>query len=171
MPPSVPPTPPPPPRRSSASIPRNPRVHLEESRGTFSLFAPVTGVSLTRARGHLSLTMVEGWMEAIEPDLQRGVVFDSFHDWEEMESYDSEARRILTGWALRSRGSVRSTTFLVSSRLVAMGVSTASLATALVGMTMKATRERSEFESAYELRCLEERKAGKSGRAGPVSGR
>ena len=166
MAPSVPPPPPPPPRRSSVKIPRNPRVHLEDTRGTFSLFAPVTGVSLTRSRGHLSLPMVQGWMEAIEPELQRGVVFDSFHDWEEMESYDSEARRVLTGWALRSRANVRTTTFLVSSRLVAMGVSTASLATALVGMTMKATRERSEFESAFEQRCREQRTAGKSGRGG-----
>jgi hypothetical protein len=144
---------------------RNQLLHVEESRGELFLYEPVPGVSVTRARGHLSLAMVEAWMACIEPQLQRGVVFDSFHDWEAMTSYDSEARRVLTTWALRSKRSVRTTMFLVASRLVAMGVSTASLATTLVGMTMSATRVRAEFEAALARRCRKE--APPSAGAGP----
>jgi hypothetical protein len=139
------------------SVPtKNQLLHVQESRGELYLFEPAPGVSVTRARGHLSLAMAEGWMACIEPQLRRGVIYDSFHDWEAMTSYDSEARRVLTTWALRSKRNVRTTTFLVASRLVAMGVSTASLATTLVGMTMSATRVRAEFEAALTRRCRDE---------------
>ena len=36
----------------------------------------------------------------LTPMFRRGAVRTTFHDWDEMTSYDSSAPRLLTGWLL-----------------------------------------------------------------------
>lgn len=72
-----------------------------------------------------------------------------------MTSYDSSARRSLTTWVVANHGNVRVAHFLVGSKLVAMGVSAASLAAALVGLNMRAHTDRATFESELaRLKCI-----------------
>jgi hypothetical protein len=97
--------------------------------------------------------MAHAWIGAIDPLFRKGLVFATFHDWGEMESYDSSARRLLTGWLLANTKHVSSARFLVSSKLVSMGLSAANLATTLAGLPMTSHTVRTEFEQAV-MRAL-----------------
>jgi len=69
-----------------------------------------------------------------------------FFDVEGLESYDSSARVALTRFAIDHRAQVASAIFLVRSRLVAIGVSTAALAARLVGLEFVVLSARVEFD-------------------------
>lgn len=122
-------------------------VDEADERGRLQLFLPSGDNCISRVTGHLTVKMTRRWMDVIDPYFARKVVFDTFHDWEEMTSYDSTARRALTSWVVANHRCVRSAHFLVGSKLVAMGVSAASLATALVGLPMVAHSTRAAFEA------------------------
>lgn len=129
---------------------RNPIVEHHDDGGGLDLYVPTDSTALSIARGHLTLAMARDWMVACEPLFARGVVLATFHDWEELTSYDSGARRVLTNWVIAHLRHIRSADFLVTSRIVAMGVSAASLATTIAGLPMVAHRNRGVFESALE---------------------
>lgn len=126
---------------------KNRVVDEADERGRLQLFLPSGDACISRVTGHLNVKMTRRWMDVIDPYFARNVVFDTFHDWEEMTSYDSSARRALTTWVVANHRCVRSAHFLVGSKLVAMGVSAASLATALVGLPMTAHASRPPFEA------------------------
>jgi hypothetical protein len=73
-----------------------------------------------------------------------------FHDWEDMNTYDAECRKVLTEWTLRHRGQIEGWHILVRSKLVAMGVATASLL--IGGGVIVSYNQRDKFEAAYGLR-------------------
>lgn len=120
----------------------------QDERGHLQIFVPRAELCVSLVTGHLSQRMAHHWMDHFDPQFRRGAVFDTFHDWEAMSSYDSGARRALTTWIVGSTKSIRSARFLVGSKLVAMGVSAASLATMIVGLPMRADTDRAEFERA-----------------------
>jgi hypothetical protein len=128
-------------------------VEERDERGSLDIFLPMREICVTVAVGHLSAGMARRWIEAIDPHFARGVRFTTFHDWQEMTSYDSSARRALTTWLSTNAPNVVSADFLVSSRIVAMGVSAANVMTALAGLSMVAHTERATFEKAL-LRAL-----------------
>lgn len=125
-------------------------IDEQEDRGHLQLFLPTPELCVSMVTGHLSQRMAQRWIETMDPHFRRGVVFVTFHDWENMSSYDSAARRALTTWIVSNTKSIKSARFLVGSKLVAMGVSAASLATALVGLKMVADSSRDAFETELE---------------------
>lgn len=127
---------------------KNRVVDERDANGVLEVFLPKVDVCVTRAHGHFSAAMAQAWIAALDPHFRRGVVFATFHDWDEMTAYDSSARRLLTGWLLANTRNVRSADFLVSSRLVAMGLSAANVATTIAGLGMVAHTARAEFEQA-----------------------
>lgn len=128
-------------------------VDERDEAGALELFLPQPSVLITVATDRLTGAMAYAWIGAVDPMFRRGAVLTTFHDWDEMTSYDSSARRLLTGWLLANTKNVRSADFLVSSRLVAMGLSAANLATTLAGLPMTAHTARSSFERAL-MRAL-----------------
>jgi hypothetical protein len=137
-------------RRSSSSFPaaarRNSVVRVAEERGALEVFLPVPTISMVVVSGHLSSAMVEKWIEHFDPLFASGATFRTFLDWEALESYDSAARQRLTSWVVGHIRNITSADFLVSSRLVAMGVSAANLATTLAGLTMRSHTTRRAFD-------------------------
>lgn len=130
---------------------KNRVVDERDDRGQLQIFLPPAKLPdaplcVTRVTGHLTLRMAHQWITVLDPYFRRRSVFDTLHDWEQMTSYDSSARRSLTTWVVANHGNVRVAHFLVGSKLVAMGVSAASLAAALVGLNMRAHTERAAFE-------------------------
>lgn len=121
--------------------------HVVEETGVLEIFLPGNDVVISIARGHLSEAMARAWQEATDPHFDRGLRADTFIDWEHLTGYASEARKRLTSWVLSRHRNIPTARFLVASRLVAMGVSTASVAASLVGIKMTATSSRSEFDA------------------------
>ena len=108
---------------------------------------PREGVIVSRVRGVFSTVMARAWVDAIDPYFASGERFDTFHDWEEMTSYDSGTRQLLTKWVVQRRGLVRSARFLAGSKIVALGIATAGLATAISGVELRVCGRR-EFDEA-----------------------
>jgi hypothetical protein len=131
-----------------ALVTRNRIVDERDENGSLEIFLPKNDVLVTRTKGHFSANMARAWITTIDPYFRRGTVFATFHDWDEMTAYDSAARRLLTGWLLANKSGVRTAEFLVSSRLVAMGLSAANLATTIAGLGMVAHTARSSFEQS-----------------------
>ncbi len=131
-----------------ALVKRNRVVDERDGNGSLEIFLPKNDVLVTRAEGHFSAAMARAWITTIDPYFRRGAVLATFHDWDEMTAYDSSARRLLTGWLLANKSGVRTAEFLVSSRLVAMGLSAANLATTIAGLVMVAHTARSDFEQS-----------------------
>jgi len=107
--------------------------------------------SLFRASmtGHFSAKLLPPYLRTLERAIASGDAV-GFHDWEAMSAYDAECRKVLTEWTLRHRGRIEGWHILVRSKLVAMGVATASL---LIGSgTITSYSERDPFEAAYRLR-------------------
>jgi hypothetical protein len=128
-------------------------VEERDERGGLDLYLVPRDLCVTVARGHLTAVMARRWIEAVDPHFRHGKVFRTFHDWEQLGSYDTTARRLLTTWLLANAQNVRSADFLVSSKLVAMGVSAANLMTTMAGLPMVAHTERAPFEAAYDEAC------------------
>lgn len=122
-------------------------LHKQEEEGVLEVFMPANDLVITAARGHLSEAMAKAWEEVCDPFLEAGQRPHTFHDWEHLTSYQTEARKRLTSWVLSRHKNILSAHFLVASRIVAMGVSTASVVTSLAGLKMTATSVRAELEA------------------------
>jgi hypothetical protein len=124
-------------------------VDEKDARGSLEIFLPPPDFCVTIARGHLSAVMARRWIDVIDAHFKRGSNFRTFHDWAELASYDSNARRLLTTWLIANTKHVVSADFLVASKLVAMGVSAANVMTTLAGLTLVAHTSRATFEAAW----------------------
>lgn len=76
----------------------------------------------------------------------------TFHDWSKVVGYSPFARKFLTDWLGASRGKLRSAHILVSSRLLAMGI---SVANAMLGGFIKAYVDPETFRAAVQKALLE----------------
>ena len=108
---------------------------------------PREGLAVSRIRGHFSEAMARAWVETAEPYFSCGERFDTLHDWEGIDSYDSGARRLLTKWIIQRRGLVRSARFLARPGVVTLGIATAGLASAIAGIELRVCGRR-EFDEA-----------------------
>lgn len=138
---------PPPSLRPTATAMRNKVLDVEGDGGSLSLYIPTSSVLHGVVRGHLSRDMAERWIATIQPRLQKGVLLAGFHDWERMTSYESSARYALTKF-LGATYRQQPAHILVASRLVAMGVSAASLTLAIAGVKLTSYNKRDVFERA-----------------------
>jgi hypothetical protein len=118
---------------------------LSTPTGSVHCSEPAPGVLVVVARGHLSSTLIPRVLAWRDQALSRTATVDIFDDAAELESYDSEARVLLTGWSAKNRKNIREHHILLRSRLVAMGVSVANLA---VGGHIRPHTSRPAYETA-----------------------
>lgn len=115
------------------------------ARGSVTTWVLAPGVLVSRGQGHLDTELAGHIVESGDAVIARYGTLVAFHDWQKIETYDSNARARLTSWDYRIRQDVERVHILVASKLVKMGVSVASLV--LVGMIV-AYDDRSRFEVA-----------------------
>lgn len=119
-------------------------VH-QGARGILRLQRSESGPLIGFVAGHYGVELLPSYIEAMNAAIRRGPLL-MFNDWAEMETYDSECRRVMTEWVIRHRDRVERIHILVRSKLVAMGVTTASL---LIGHGLLISyAHRSAFEDA-----------------------
>jgi hypothetical protein len=122
-------------------------LDIVEPRGHLEVFLPSPSTQVTRASGHLSYAMALRWIEVLEPVFDAHAPLSNHHHWLHVASYDSNARRAVTSWAIRRASSCASIQFLCKSRLVTMAIATVNLATARTGLIMLATTSEAEFKA------------------------
>jgi hypothetical protein len=92
--------------------------------------------------------MVDEYVAAMAKTLGRGRKSVGFHEWSELPNYDSNARKRLTEWVLQQRSNMVEHHILVRSKLLAMGVSTASML--IGGHVITSYTDRASFERALQ---------------------
>lgn len=105
------------------------------------------GITVITVVGHLSNNDADELMAELIAIIAREGDLWMFNDWSEMTSYDSLARMRLTAWAVEHRDKIKTITIWSTSPIVRMGVSTAALALALVGVKLESASNRAEFEA------------------------
>ncbi len=93
------------------------------SQGEIVVTLASTRVITSRARGVLDESIARHLLA--QHDLWRelgGSQLETFHDWEELTDYTSEARLVLTAWARQYRRDMSTANILVSSASLAVGV-------------------------------------------------
>ena len=119
---------------------------LEEPSGSIEVYFPTAHLCVTRARGHLSVPIARMLPEAYEAHGPQSQLIASFHDWQGLKTYETEARRLLTVWTLATSRNLRAIEILAGSRVVAMGIGAASLATKAIRLPMLSYTNRFDFE-------------------------
>ena len=120
--------------------------------GSLILNQAAPDVLLIVMKGRCDLSQAHAYMRVVEQVYKGERAFHHFFDMGELDSYVSGARTQLTRFAIAERSHVASSTFLVRSKLVAMGVSTASLAAQLAGLHFKTTADRHVFDERLRAR-------------------
>ena len=95
--------------------------------------------------GRLTKAIAERIVEADNTVIREDGRLVAFHDWERAESYDTEARLLLTRWGASIARDVEVVHILFRSKLVAMGVSVAAL---VLGGMIHPHTTRASFEAA-----------------------
>lgn len=121
---------------------------LETARGRVTIVKTANSVHRITVVGFLDEDHARYWIAKSDPDLAENHA-EAFCDWAEMTGYDSNARKILTDWALARRSRTRFACFLVRPGIVAMGVSVAAMALSLTGLPVESTSERAKFEELF----------------------
>jgi hypothetical protein len=109
-----------------------PEAEKRTSRGALAAWIPAPGVMVTRAEGHIDVELAALFIHTGNEVVRRHGKLLGFHHWWSVNGYDTDARTRLTEWGYRIRGDVERVNFLVSSKIVRMGISVASIV--LVGM-------------------------------------
>lgn len=129
-----------------------------------TLHSPAPGVFHTVIAGYIEPAEARRVVAAGDLVIAEAGMLVGFHDWEAMTGYQSESRALLTDWGVRIRPQVEKVHILVRSRIVAMGVSVASLA--LRGMLVSYT-QRAAFEAAFAARVEQATRTSFRPRSGP----
>lgn len=129
-------------------------VDLRTDRGHLTMREVAPGVVLTTFSGHGTMPVADALMEGFDGALARHGTIVIFDDWEAAQGYDSEVRLRLTDWTKKHFDSIRSTTVLVRSKILAMGLSVANLA---LRRPVTVTNDRKSFERALMLARSEAR--------------
>lgn len=125
----------------------SPSLSLKTEKGVFYLYLPAKHVIVSQFHGRIDREAAEALRSFGDKQFEQGHQVHFFHDWEAVQGYDSEARTMLTHWATERRKHVREVVVLTQSKLVAMGVATANLATSVMGVTMRSHLDRRAFEN------------------------
>jgi hypothetical protein len=98
-------------------------------RGDVTVANPARGALYGRCAGHGCMAAAQILMDAHDAIERETQPVDVFMDWAEVTGYDAEVRRRYVDWARgkKERGLVGTVHTLTGSRLVAMGVSVASI--------------------------------------------
>jgi len=135
-------------------------ARVEGDMGGLSLYEGVCddgyGFLLTVVVGRLEELHAEPFIQVANDILLRRGKIRIAHDWYAMSSYATSVRREWTKWAGSRLKGLPDVHFLVASKLIAMGIATASLGVSLLGgPRMLSTWSREEFEEKAFARLLE----------------
>ena len=127
--------------------------------GSLEMFAPPQAhILVTRAIGHMTRQMAEVWVERAEALFTpTSGPLAIFNEWSAMSSYEPDSRRLLTRWVLDHKKRIEGAWFLMSSKIVVVGVAIAGLATATAGITMHASLNRQAWEHILQERLTRSR--------------
>src|SRR5512139_572040 len=95
--------------------------------GSYQAERPKPWLFVGSITGHYAESMVGPYLAEMTKALGQGRKVVGFHDWSGMTSYDTQCRLKMTDWVLRHRTETEQHKILLTSKLVAMGVATASL--------------------------------------------
>ena len=123
------------------------------SRGAIFLYRLKSDLVCCQVVGHLEVGLAERIRDYQRQSFRPGRRVHLFHDWAAMTSYDSASRSLLTEHVIADRALIGSVVLLTQSRLVAMGVATANLATSAVGVTLGSHTKRETFEQELLARA------------------
>ncbi len=130
---------------------RTPVSSVTTERGCFHIYELPPNILLTVASGRegslsgAGSSAVEVMTRIVE---EQGSIL-MFGDWERLEQYDSEARKMWTTWVKDNHQRVQGGHYLVSSSVVAMGINVASMALQLVTpIKLQAYTDRDEWAAA-----------------------
>jgi hypothetical protein len=125
----------------------SPEKSTSHDRGRVVFYLGSRGAIATVAEGHIVLNDARALTDLCHQVRLKFPSLFIFHDWERVNSYDSDARLHLTQWTLsQPRSTMAECHVLLRANLVAMGVSTAALALRLVGVPVYSYTNRLEFE-------------------------
>ena len=82
---------------------------------------------ITRATGTLTVAAAQTMDLATRRLVQPGGRYQSFHDWEDLTDYESDARRLLTDASARNRAHMDRTHILLRSRLLVAALDAARM--------------------------------------------
>ena len=102
-------------------------VQLKTERGSILYWELGRGLYMTEVHGFMTHPMSQLLIRQADPLYAYGGKVLGFHNWFDMENYESVCRVELTSWVLRHRAH-SSLHIGLRSRMVAMGVSVANLA-------------------------------------------
>jgi hypothetical protein len=115
----------------------------KSDRGQLSIRLLSPTAALLRFKGYLTTEFITPIIRTKDPLFENGLV-TSLNDWDEMEGYNSESRRLLTDWVLRRRKGYQLCAIYSRSTLVKMGVATANI---VLGGFLVVPKSREEFEA------------------------
>ena len=98
---------------------------------------------ITRLRGFGSIECVRFYTDRAEQEMHTGPLL-IFHDWQDVQGYDPEAKNLLKSWAKRHSKAFEVCHYLIRSKILTMVIAVASLT---LGRDLIATSERAEFEA------------------------
>jgi hypothetical protein len=101
-------------------------------------------VVVSRVTGHATVGLAQRYTSLLEGEILRAPV-EIFHDWSNVVGYDTDARRHLNDFNAVHGASVVQAHMLVSSKIIAMGISVSSL---LAQRDFAAYTDRREWERA-----------------------
>jgi hypothetical protein len=113
--------------RSELLVPPRDAARIESERGSIAYWELSPQIYLTEVRGYMTRDMARLIIERAEPLYARVARLHGFHNWLDMDNYESSCRVELTSWVLRHR-SKTALHIGLRSRMVAMGVTVANLA-------------------------------------------
>lgn len=126
---------------------RDPIESLTAPWGSIELFLLPRACVLQRATGRGTIEMAEAIERGLRKAMQRCGTVRVFDDWQRVNGYDSRARVSLTQFTRKHKADISETHILVGSKLLAMGISVASLA---LGRTFQVYSNRARFEDVLE---------------------
>jgi hypothetical protein len=119
--------------------------HFKMPRGTVTWWSPARAIICSRVEGHMGNPAPEILINAFirVRDMNPGVRVKTFHDWQKVTGYDSDARQRYVELSKPLMGDAESIDALVQSRLLAMAIEVARIA---LGSALRGTADRAEYE-------------------------
>jgi hypothetical protein len=100
----------------------------ETARGRLTLFSAPPGTQHTRVTGHFCAELASILLADADRLLTQRPELVVFHDWADMEGYDSAARLAVTSWCLHHLDAIQAAHLASGSKLVSMGIAVANIA-------------------------------------------
>lgn len=102
---------------------------LETARGASVLYRLGDAIVVSRGRGHIDVPHLRHLMAYCDATLEGVPKIQVFHDWFAIDTYESQARKVMTPWALRTRDRHTAIHIGLRSTVVRMGVSVVAMTT------------------------------------------